>query len=126
MKNLTLKKMLVDLKKRFGLSPERQLLKLARQTISRPGAWTQSFYARNASGEHVPAASDNAVSFCSLGAIDRAAIKLGMSRYDDEPRRALDIFNALTGPRGIVGFNDASGRTQEEVVAMFDLAIKAA
>ena len=93
-------------------------LKAARELIAK--GWTQSMSARDVSGEPVRPTSPRAVCFCTLGALNRAT--------DDELARSdncMRLLRIAIGCLFIHEWNDAHGRTQEEVLAAFDKAIAA-
>lgn len=88
--------------------------------------WTQGEFAKDATGRPVSPSLEGACVFCMVGAVDRA------SNFDDEG--SCDVrgkaYAALThevlsssGSRTIVSFNDAAGRTKEEVIGLFERAI---
>jgi hypothetical protein len=99
----------------------REILTNARALIAK--GWTQGHYARMASGYPCHENSQRAVSWCLVGAVCRAG--------EIYLRQALDAVEYL---REIIGdpdlplignWNDAPGRTQEEVLALLDRAIAA-
>jgi hypothetical protein len=103
-----------------------QLLVGAREVLANKG-WCQRALARNAEGESVYEDSSKAVSFCMIGALQYAGGK-GFDTFSKPGvmvrgrlRRAI---TALYSPMGIERFNDTEGRTKEEVLAVFDAAIK--
>lgn len=98
-----------------------ETLRAARELIAKPGGWTQEFFARNASGERTNKFGPDAVCFCAYGAIDRAA---GHS-FSEADRRFMEALFDATGRDDVADWNDAPGRTQAEVVALFDKAIAA-
>lgn len=80
--------------------------------------WHQGYYARDVHGERRHPTDANAVAFCAIGALERAA--------EDQSVLALAIAKravrlAVPG-EDVVGFNDAPGRTKEEVAAVFEAA----
>ena len=91
----------------------------ARARIER--GWTQSAEARDASGNSVLPDSPLAVCWDVLGALFDA--EMPTSSHDA-------LFKELPGRSrrrdvSIVSFNDAEGRTKEEVLALYDRAIAA-
>lgn len=97
------------------------VLKRAREIISDPSKWTTSSYARDKNGDITSPNYDDAVCFCSLGAVRRAARELGQSSWDAQTRLesvAKKLFHGYT----VVDVNDAMGH--DSVIAMFDEAIK--
>jgi hypothetical protein len=87
----------------------------AREIISDEKNWTQRAEARDKDGITVSYLRPWAVCFCSVGAVERAAI--------GHPGRNLDALEALSGEisSNIAEFNDNSSHA--EVLAMFDKAI---
>lgn len=102
------------------MSTPAETLKTARDLIADPAHWTQRTSARDAAATPVPVASPDAKSFCTLGAVDRAA------RLDSHDfYAATDFFYQVIGSaESIAQFND--GHTHEEVIALFDAAIEKA
>jgi hypothetical protein len=96
-------------------------LKEARELISQEGAWTQGYSARDANGDVANCLSEEATCFCMIGAIARVD-PVGWPTL----RGALYRGDEALMEHGIAAWNDMSGRTQEEVVAMFDRAIEIA
>lgn len=96
-----------------------EVLKAARSLLSEPDRWTQGTYARDADGKAVPPSDPAAVCFCIHGAILHVA-----PSYPDMQTR-LEAVKALADSLwvSLVMFNDKRGRTQREVVALFDVAI---
>ena len=109
-----------------------EILEEARNLISHPGAWTQATEARDADRKPVAPSSADACSWCSIGVLERVAddpVGYGSGRRLASFRHALGILNARLGTRGeppLTIFNDGKGRTQAEIVALFDAAIAAA
>jgi hypothetical protein len=101
----------------------REVLQKAREILTPPGAWTQGQFARNADGVGCSEYRDEAVCFCAVGALHRAAW-----RVNSAPEWYYDALRALIAVVGhsIGSWNDAEGRTQAEVLAAFDKAIDAA
>lgn len=103
------------------MSEVKQTLIAARALIEK--GWTQDAYARDADGAACSVNDDRATCFCMNGAVMRVA---GIYREND----ALMVFTALGSAAGVTRYshhwNDAPGRTQAEVLALFDKAIEAA
>lgn len=97
------------------------VLKRAKSLIEDKG-WTQGALARNRAGAHVCPTEHTAKSFCMLGACYAANPHPAyMANATDE------LLMALPKPYfEVEAFNDAPGRTKEEVLAVFDKAIAAA
>jgi hypothetical protein len=100
----------------------------ARRLIN--NGWIQKMFARNAQGHMCGWNSEEAKSYCSIGAIYKA------SNWSKTYNTGLcfDVFNALSDHIGIerygqgpaeciVFFNDAPKRTKAEVLDAFDKAI---
>ncbi len=109
----------------------------ARRLIAQPNGWTQKASARDADNEWVGATSKDAVCFCAMGAITRAASRL-TARGPDDYSTLLAInkaCSALTYPRLKVSgkryltsgwlekWNDDPIRKVEDVVDLFDAVI---
>lgn len=93
-----------------------ETLKAARDLISDPARWTQKTQARDRHGRNVDFLNDDAVCWCTLGAIAKADFDLWGKQSD-----ADKVLRRLV-PRGLVGqFNDT--HTHAEVIALFDAAI---
>lgn len=94
-----------------------QELQAIRNVVAR--GWTQGCAARDANGNAVGSLSPDAVKWCLAGARSRA--------WEDNARREGPVNLSeylLPGSGGYVNWNDAPGRTQEEVLAFLDEAIK--
>lgn len=85
--------------------------------------WCQGVPARNAQGSPVYADSSAAVSFCIVGAL--SALGLGDYEYS-AAYAALHARSGMSCLASLSRFNDTHGRTQEEVLALFDKAIACA
>ena len=93
----------------------RAILLAATDLLDRPGAWTQHELARDADGDVTGPSKDNAVSWCTIGAIMRVART--DERADARARLAKTLERA-GHDSDITCWNDAPERTQTEVVAM--------
>ncbi len=101
----------------------RETLVAARALIEK--GWCQGVYARDSSGLTTKVWGDQAVSFCAIGAL---FCVMDFMRGPDKDRvlivcqRLLDsVCPALSN---IVEFNDAAGRSKEDVLAVYDNAIQ--
>lgn len=100
-----------------------EVLMKARELLSDPKRWTQNWCARTAVGEITDVFSDDAVSWCSFGAIRRSA------GIDADVGCSLDAESTLCSALGhsctarAAEWNDTTGRTHAEVLAAFDKAI---
>lgn len=95
-----------------------EILKAGRELISDPARWTQNVTARDAQDDWAFASDQDAVCWCSLGAL----LKIGGSGYQDAID-ALDISALQLGSQQATLFNDT--HTHAEVLAMWDRAIAA-
>lgn len=94
----------------------RKILDDAKALIEK--GWHQGYYVRDVHGKRQLPTDANAVAFCAIGALERAG--------SDQPVVALAIakkaLRLAVPEQDVVGFNDAPGRTKEEVVAVFEAA----
>lgn len=97
-----------------------QILTRARKLLSNRKRWCQGASARDKRGLPTLPLSDNAVSFCAYGAIQRASDgDIGQCDIilDKEACR-------ISKKKGnIASYNDARGRTHAQILALFDSAI---
>lgn len=99
-----------------------EILKAARERVAK--GWTQGEVARDAAGLAVGSISQDAVCWCSLGALNGA---LGPGESWDgwsDAKKLLRIAAGIYDNISIVDWNDAPGRTQAEVIAAFTRAIE--
>lgn len=99
------------------------VLKRAKRLLETKG-WTQGWYARDKGGNETSPLSDEAVCFCSVGAVERAA----GADYAYAYAFAIDKLVASL-PRGwtrVPEYSDAPRRTKAQVLALFDRAIASA
>ncbi len=111
------------------------LIRIARQIIAAPGAWSQGSFARMSNGEACGVEDARAVSWCASGATVLAIRRAGMNESDEDGAAVIDALyrtdvegydHGTTGyTEGFspVEFNDFDHRTQEEVVAWYDALI---
>lgn len=92
-----------------------ETLRLARDILVEKG-WTQASHARSYDGARISPLSEKAVCFCAEGAI-RAVCGSWTST-----NLATAYLRKATGTR-IDVYNDAPGRTLEEILARYDEAI---
>ena len=93
-----------------------EILKEARELVAK--GWTRGCSARDAKGDFVRPESPDATCWCAYGAVARAT--------DDEATGKWAIATRYLGDAvgyHVPAFNDAPGRTQVEVLAVFDAAI---
>ena len=91
-----------------------EVLKAARELISKPENWTTVFLARDANGNPVPPCSSEATCFCAIGAIENAAGGGPEAAAHCELRSEMQYGS-------IAAFNDSQGHAA--VIAAFDRAI---
>ena len=92
----------------------REILVAARAKVAQ--GWTQHAAARRADGALSMTKSKDAVCWCAVGAINAVATCTG------DVDLALKVIGVELG-HGLILFNDTPGRTQAEVLAVFDRAI---
>lgn len=109
-----------------------ELLKKAREIISKPENWTKNSFAKDAYGCSTMITNKEAVCFCSIGAVRRALDVLdypddGEVTYHsaiDRLRQFVHTSNRNTGSWAtLAGYNDHADRTHTDILAMFDKAI---
>ena len=93
-----------------------EILIAAKALIDEPGKWTQGTYARNSDMEEVDSYSEDAVCFCSIGAIYRITPHI-------VSREGIGYLRSAMGP-SVVVFNDT--HPHAEVMQMWDRAIELA
>lgn len=90
------------------------ILEKAAELISPPSRWHQGDEAADENAQAVSAADDDAVCWCAIGAIYRSAFDLGATPLTDD---AADFLGEAIPTVDIAGWNDATNRTQAEVVS---------
>jgi hypothetical protein len=95
-----------------------QNLEAAKAKIEKPENWTQNVFAKDAGGTRVYGTSESAVCYCALGAL-QAATKRDIAA--DAPGY---LYLTKSAMGSVADYNDS--HTHEEVVAMFDRAIRLA
>ena len=103
---------------------ERELLKSARALLAHEGVWCQGASALDEGGLACSPESRWAVSWCLIGAVETIAAQNAVK--GSITVSALDIIlRTIDGPdhEGIVSWNDATGRTQDQVLTLLDSAI---
>ena len=101
-----------------------QILKDGRQLLIDKG-WTQGTYAKDIHGDYIDPAGSDAACFCGHGAIYAAGGYRGVGTPPGNVAQAELALNAAIQDAHFPAFNDAPGRTVEEVLAKFDEAIAA-
>lgn len=97
-----------------------QILEEARELLSDESRWTQGVIARKANGRPTILEDNEAVCFCSLGAIGKQS-----DRYSSLEVQAVRTLQKAVGT-GVSCFNDAPERKHSEVLEAFDKAIELA
>src|SRR5579862_6816673 len=100
---------------------------LARARTLIEGGWTQGAFARDARGFAVEATECDAVTFCMIGAIEKAAGQLWPHEHllalmvdTEEDAKKVLARDPELADYSLSSYNDAQGRTQAEVLALFD------
>jgi hypothetical protein len=97
----------------------RLLLETARDVLLAGDTWTQSASAKTPSGKETQIESPNAYQFCAIGAL------IAANNFNRECLgyiEATDVLDEIAG-QDIIDFNNAKGRTAEEVIAIFNRAL---
>lgn len=99
-----------------------RIVQYARMLLARPNGWCQEAVARDKDSHKVYAATTSAVSFDIHGAVLKAEFDLGI----DDLLPAQQVCHAIWAviKQHPKGWNDHEGRTQDEVLAMFDQVIQ--
>lgn len=87
--------------------------------------WTQEKMARNSDGHEVDPTDDSACRWCLIGALLKSTQNADGSVSMDlgsEYRDVTDTLKALIGEDRLSLWNDAEGRTQEDVLALLNAA----
>lgn len=92
-------------------------LRAAKALVDTPEKWLQGRYAADENGDPRCVNELDAVRFCALGAIYKAAVGAGSDYH-----LARDAFYDVAGEI-VSEWNDAPARTHAEVMAAFDAAI---
>lgn len=100
------------------------VLRAARALIAK--GWTQGALARDAEGNDLGCDSEEAVSFCALGAVECAVDAVECEDWEVLANDAIDELEALTGAGCTASLhNDNVIGSQAEALAWFDRAIRA-
>lgn len=105
----------------------KKVLKRAAKVIER--GWTQRALAKDDLGQRVLPESENAVCWCAYGAIDRAAVELGVDVESEVALNAESLASSLAWERyrtSLPGFNDRVAKSGEEVAKLLKDAAKKA
>jgi len=103
-------------------------LNAAANMLARPNGWTQYAFARNVDGESVLAGCDYAVCFCVSGALRYLTRERSDLYWEDGHPMVLTqrYIRTAAGCDSVWNWNDAPGRTQQEVVDTLRAAAKLA
>jgi hypothetical protein len=99
-----------------------EILEKARELISDRNRWAKGHFAKTKEGRNCNTLSEEAFSFCSLGALCKIIDIHVMSVTGKEATETLR--RSLPSGTDIAGFNDT--HRHSEVIALFDRAIAAA
>lgn len=109
-----------------GVNQTKRVLTRAYNLVRK--GWTKGCLARNKYSNPVSVKCDNAVRFCALGAVERAALSVTEDRRDDVLADALTAISAAGRTEGqywdLECYNDEDYRTVEDVLALFKRAIE--
>src|SRR5712664_2445257 len=96
-----------------------KFLKDVKKLLSKKGAWARGYFAYDKNGKKVGPTSKEAISFCLLGAA---------ARIDGQAKpEGLNFLRGALPPRfdeSIPEYNDHRGRTQKQILALIDRAIR--
>jgi len=111
----------------MDIQPVIDVMEHARDLIARPNGWTQGTMARDSEGRYIATRRPEAVCFCAFGAVMRSVddkVKENHAVYSDAHFSiGIHALEDLVENKPIESWNDKEGRTQGEVVSLFDRAI---
>ena len=90
--------------------------------------WTQRASARDEGGHPCSSTSEQAVSWCMIGAVNRALEEAPIENMEEvwrALRRALMALHPSSKPMTLEGYNDKAGTKKADVRLIFDTAIEA-
>lgn len=103
----------------------KQILTRAREILTPPKAWTRGTLARDKNHNSTNLYGEDAICFCSIGAIVRAAHQL--NAHEAEAEALLQLSNVIVAGKKqkvfISDFNDDPDTTHTDVLNLFDRAI---
>jgi hypothetical protein len=100
-----------------------QVLVAGLELISDPKRWTKGAWARDKRGFGVGSCTEEAVCWCSDGAVNKVINGKNLP-LELEVERALGQAAQRRGFNSFVGFNDHCTKTHEDVIAMWRDAIE--
>jgi hypothetical protein len=98
-----------------------EILRRARKRLRRPESWTRGSFARDVHGEPAYVNSDEAISWCAIGAVRAEVDRQSLTTSVVEHLEA-----SLPAGDNILAWNDDRARTHTEVIRLFDRAIRRA
>ena len=114
-----------------------ELLVLSKAEIASPVNWTKNYFGRDELNKPIDVLDQRACKFCSMGAVHKALQRQTKNGVIERGRFATTarLFRLLEVSIGVyendvgsdvAGFNDSEDTSHDDVMAVFDLAIKAA
>lgn len=98
-----------------------EILTKAKALIANPANWSKGTYARDGQGRHTQVLAEDAVCFCTAGAVLRAT---GQEAIYGEALQALTKLD-LQVRNSVETFNDLKTTRHADIMRMFDKAIAA-
>ena len=95
----------------------RETLIAARRLINDPNNWIKGHLAQNASGTAVDPTDESACKFCAVGAIQAASPMLDNEQWAVSE---IEFVNRIA----LLWYNDYQSTTHQDVLVLFDKAIK--
>lgn len=114
-----------------------ELLILAKAEIASPENWAKNYFGRDESNKPIDVLDQRACKFCSMGAVHKAIQRQTKNGVIERGRHAttarlfllleksIGVYENDAGT-GVAEFNDSEDTRHDDVMAVFDLAIKAA
>jgi hypothetical protein len=100
--------------RKFKMQHTKAIILAAAALIENPEAWTQNVPARNKKGASVDANSQQACSWCALGAVDK--VSYDYNSWLEATRKVRDVLRGEKPYISIAKFND--NHTHAEVLAL--------
>jgi hypothetical protein len=105
-----------------------EILTKAKALIEDPKHWTRHCSARTDREEPVRSLSSRAASWCAVGAIERSCYDMygyGYGYMTSHVSSAIELLRQASGTN-VVSFNDNPNTAHQDVMRVFDAAIRAA
>ena len=99
------------------------ILQKARETISKPDAWTRQAYARDSIGKPAMPDSHEACSFCVWGSLFSAAPN-DKDLRNEAGRQLIQQLGKTHDDSSLVKFNDSCNTKHQDVLDLFDATIE--